>query len=71
MKIITQLAFSSAMLGITALSAASNPVNGDIVMPKEWTVFVLPQGNRNYQPLPSDLNRIPEFILCGNKKIMP
>ena len=71
MKIITQLAFSAAMLGITALSAASNPVNGDIVMPKEWTVFVLPQGSRNYQPLPSDLNRIPEFILCGNKKIMP
>ena len=60
-----------AAVTLNCFGKTANLVKGTTGIPTEWTVFILPSGNQDYQPLPSDLNRIPEFILCGNKKIMP
>ena len=46
-------------------------VKGKTGIPAEWTVFILPSGSQDYLPASDELNRIPEFILCGKTKVMP
>lgn len=72
MKLLnTVIIWLLAAVMLNCFGKTANLVKGTTGIPTEWTVFILPSGNQDYQPLPSDLNRIPEFILCGNKKIMP
>ena len=72
MKILnTVIIWLLAAVTLNCFGKTACQVKGKTGIPAEWTVFILPSGSQDYLPASDELNRIPEFILCGKTKVMP
>ena len=73
MRIFRNIASLAALVMTLSVFAVSSPseVKGSVVLPKKWTAFILPDNNRNFQPKQTDLQQVPQFILCGKTKVAP